>query len=399
MNVGVSSVIVNTSSTEVRRPVVAIDASRNRSGGAKAHLLGILAAVDPRDHGIDSIHVWSYKSLLDALPDYPWLVKHNPPELEQSLLRQLWWQFFRLPEEIKASGCDVLLTTDAGSICPFSPAISMSRDMLSFERGEMERYGFSLARLRLLLLRYVQVSSLRRASGALFLTKYASDVIQSFTGALSNVRIIPHGLSEKFRHAPLTSDGVEDREIRCVYISNADLYKHQWHVVKAIKQLRDAGQSLSLHLVGGGAGRAKALLDSAIEETDPTGQFVEVVDAVAHSEIPAYLAKADIFIFASSCENMPNTLVEAMASGLPIACSNRGPMPEILQDAGVYFDPEDSESVARAVLQLLQSETYRKQLANKAYTLAGQYSWTRCAEETWLYLTDTWSNQLARNTN
>ena len=35
---------------------------------------------------------------------------------------------------------------------------------------------------------------------------------------------------------------------------------------------------------------------------------------------------------------MPNTLVEAMASGLPIACSDRGPMPEVLGDGGVLFD-------------------------------------------------------------
>jgi len=44
-----------------------------------------------------------------------------------------------------------------------------------------------------------------------------------------------------------------------------------------------------------------------------------------------------------------NILVEAMASGLPIACSNRGPMPEVLGDAGVYFDPEDPHDIARAL--------------------------------------------------
>ena len=50
--------------------------------------------------------------------------------------------------------------------------------------------------------------------------------------------------------------------------------------------------------------------------------------------MPEYLSKSNIFIFASSCENMPITLIEGMASGLPIACSDRGPMPEVLQDGG-----------------------------------------------------------------
>lgn len=385
-----SSDEVEVLTKETRQPVVAIDASRSRSGGAKAHLVGVLGAVDPLSNGIAAVHVWSYKELLDKLPDEPWLIKHNPRALEQTLAHQLIWQFFKLPAEIKRAGCDVLLTTDAGSICPYGPAVSMSRDMLSFEPGEMERYGLSVARLRLLLLRYVQVSSLKRAAGSLFLTKYASDVIQQFTGRLSNVRVIPHGISERFRRDPANRLETQGDHIRCVYISNADMYKHQWHVIRAIKVIRDAGISISLHLVGGGGGRAKLLLDAALQECDPVGEFVELVDAVGHSEIPAYLADADIFVFASSCENMPNTLVEAMASGLPIACSDRGPMPEILKDAGVYFDPENPESISTAVFELVKSHELRKKLANKAYQLSTQYSWARCARETWRYLSDTW---------
>ena len=73
--------------------VAGIDASRNRSGGAKAHIVGILSQGDPSAHGISKIHLWSYKELLNAIPDAPWLVKHNPPELEQSLAQQVFWQY------------------------------------------------------------------------------------------------------------------------------------------------------------------------------------------------------------------------------------------------------------------------------------------------------------------
>jgi glycosyltransferase involved in cell wall biosynthesis len=378
-------------------PVVAIDASRNRSGGAKTHLLGVLSAINPVEHGVAQVHVWSYEKLLRALPDAPWLVKHAPPELERSLLRQLWWQYRHLPHELKQHGCHILLSTDAGSVCRYSPSVVMSRDMLSFEGREMQRYGWrSPARWRLWLLKHMQVSSLRRATGALFLTHYAAEVIQRFTGALQWVRVIPHGIGERFRQQ--TSGGAWHEpasEIRCVYVSNTDLYKHQWHVVAAVARLRQAGHPVTLRLVGGGGGPAARRLQEAVQACDPKGEFVSLVQAVAHDDIPAQLAHTDLFIFASSCENMPNTLVEAMAAGLPIACAQRGPMPEILQEAGVYFDPEDPVSIASAVATLLTDRPRRLALAQKAQALSHAYSWTRCATETWGFVVAVWQAHLA----
>ena len=54
--------------------IVAIDASRNRSGGAKAYLIGILSEFDYEKHGIQTIHVWAFRTLLDQLPDNPRLI-------------------------------------------------------------------------------------------------------------------------------------------------------------------------------------------------------------------------------------------------------------------------------------------------------------------------------------
>ena len=109
-----------------------------------------------------------------------------------------------------------------------------------------------------------------------------------------------------------------------------------------------------------------------------------------HAQLPALLADADLFIFASSCENMPVTLIEAMAVGLPIACSNRGPMPEVLADGGVYFDPEDARSIAVAVEHIIESPKLRLAITQKARMLSQQYSWSRCADETFAFIADTY---------
>jgi glycosyltransferase involved in cell wall biosynthesis len=365
-----------------------INASRARSGGAVAHLIGILQDVDPAEFGIGQVHVWSYAKLISALPSAPWLVKHAPPELELSLFRQLWWERFALPGALRDAGCTILLNVDAGSVCRFRPAVTMSRDMLSYEPGEIERFGISKARLRLIALRHVQNTSLRSADGAIFLTQYAASVIQRSSGSLSNVAIVPHGVGEAFRGSGVGQSWPEDgqRPIRCLYISNALPYKHQWHVVDAVASLRQRGFDLQLELVGGGEGIARARLDAQIATSDPKGFFVTQHEFVSQHILPEFLARADLFVFASSCENMPNTLVEAMAAGLPIACSDRGPMPEVLDDGGVYFDPEAPDSIAGAIADLMTDSGKRERLANRAQELSCKYSWTRCAKETFSFI-------------
>lgn len=371
--------------------VVGIDASRNRSGGAKAHLVGILKDSNPLAHGIREVHVWSYKKLLDALPDRPWLVKHNPPELEGSLLRQVAWQYRSLPRAARGAGCRILLNTDAGSVGRFYPAVVMSRDMLSYEPGIMRRYGWTKARLRLILLYFIQNRSMRLADGVIFLTRYASDVIQRATGRLAHVAVIPHGVGTAFSQTTPRRDWPESGAgpIECLYVSNAAMYKHQWHVVKAIGQLRRRGHNLHLKLVGGGSGPAQRLLDEEIARTDPDGKFVRCIGFARPEDLPGVLSDAHLFVFASGCENMPNTLVEAMAVGLPIACSNRGPMPEVMADGGVFFDPEDPESIAEAIEKLVVDPALRTRCAARAKALADQYSWARCGRETWEFLLKT----------
>ena len=367
-----------------------INASRARSGGAIAHLVGVLEEINPVEFGVSEVHVWSYAKLLSALPTVPWLIKHAPHELDGSLLRQLWWERFTLPGELRKFDCSILLNVDAGSICRFRPAVTMSRDMLSYEPGEMERYGLSKSRLRLIALRHVQNAAMRSADGAVFLTHYAADIIQKSCGPLPNVAYVPHGVGAEFRAVENVRNwpSVGDRAIRCLYISNALPYKHQWHVVKAVAKLRERGLNLHLELVGGGEGWAQKRLESQILESDPQRVFVTQHEFVPQHILPEFLSKADLFVFASSCENMPNTLVEAMAAGLPIACSNRGPMPEVLEDGGTYFDPESPESIASAIADLIENPDKRWKLALRAKELSHQYSWVRCANETFSFISD-----------
>lgn len=385
--------------------IVGIDASRNRSGGARAHLQGILAHLNPKDFGITTVHLWSHPQLLASLPDYPWLIKHAPAHLQRGLLSQLWWQYRTLKHELRRHGCQILFTSDASSLCTFSPAVVLSQDLLSYEPQVRERYPWGWARLRLWAIGHVQNRAFRQAQGVIFLTQYAAQLILRSCGALGHWTVIPHGVAPDFMAAGQArsvstrelarSSGALERDqpapaMHCLYISNAAIYKYQWVVIEAVARLRERGHPLTLTLVGGGSGPAQARIEAYRAKFDPQGIWVTQHPFVPPADLITHFTQADLFVFASGCEAFGITLLEAMAVGLPIAASERSSISETLGDGGVYFDPEQASSIASAIEALIVDSALRDSVATRARALASAYSWSRCANETWSFIVDTY---------
>lgn len=371
--------------------IVGIDATNLRGGGGLTHLIELLRAAHPESYGIRRIVLWGGGSTLNAVENRLWLEKRNPAALDGGLIQRTLWQRFRLSPAAREAGCNVLFVPGGSYAGNFHPVVTMSRNMLPFEIGELKRYGWSLFTVKLLLLRLTQARSYRKADGLIFLTDYARKVVPSVTGILhGKISTIPHGLNSRFLLAPKTQRAMTDysngNPYRVLYVSIIDKYKHQWHVVEAISILRQQGYPVILDLVGPAYLPALKRLNAAIERLGGAEGWVNYHGAIPFDELHVRYAQADLGLFASSCENMPNILIETMASGLPIACSNRGPMPEVLGVAGVYFDPENSTDIARSIKKLIDSPRLRSELAQESYRTAQQYSWRQCADETFKFL-------------
>jgi glycosyltransferase involved in cell wall biosynthesis len=241
-------------------------------------------------------------------------------------------------------------------------------------------------------LRLTQSRSFKKTDGLILLTVYARNVVLRAIGKLwVETSIIPHGLNPRFYNKPKLQRNIAEyndtNPYRLIYVSIIDQYKHQWHVVKAVAALRKQGLPIVLDLVGPAYPPALERLNATIECVDAERNWVHYHGAIAFDELHHHYAQADLGLFASSCENMPNILLETMASGLPIACSNKGPMPEMLGNSGVYFDPEQPDDIARALYELIESPKLRTEFSQASYNRAQQYSWQRCADETFGLLT------------
>jgi glycosyltransferase involved in cell wall biosynthesis len=124
-----------------------------------------------------------------------------------------------------------------------------------------------------------------------------------------------------------------------------------------------------------GAGQQDTLLRRLATELG--ARNVSFVGAVPQSAIHRYYEDADIYVQTPAIDNMPNSVIEAFASGVPVVSTGVGGVPAILQDGvhGLLAPDDDDEAVADAVARLLENPAYARSLAAAAFTTCQAYGW------------------------
>jgi glycosyltransferase involved in cell wall biosynthesis len=372
--------------------IVGIDASGIKSGGGLAHLVELVSAARPERAGISKVVVWAERSAAEALPQRHFLEVIQPREFNSGLINRALWQRRSLPALARAARCDVIFVPSGTSVSDCGPLVGLSQNMLPFQWEEARRYGPSRMLARIMLLRCTQGSLVRRADGYIFLTQFACDRIQKELGFGRDAVTIAHGVADRFRSAPRPATRIEDcgptRPFRILYVSILDVYKHQWNLAEAVARLGRSGLPVQLDLVGPAYPPSARRLERTLQRVDPDRRWVRYVGPVPNAKLPGQYAQADLVAYASSCENLPIIMLEAMASGTPIACSDRGPMPEVLGPKGNYFNPESIDSIATCLETMVRDPALRDRAAADSYARSMPYTWERCADETFAYLAD-----------
>ena len=263
--------------------------------------------------------------------------------------------------------------------------------MLSFEKHERKNFGFSIQRLKLSILGYIQKISFLKSNGIIFLSKYASHtVIQDLKLINKPTCIIPHGIDKRFyiKRKKLIKDfNVNSKEsFKIIYVSKVDMYKHHWHVAEAVSKIRKKGFNISLEIIGGSYKPALKKLKKKLINIKDSETFIKYVGEVPYDQLHNHYIDKDLIIFASSCENLPIILLEGMATALPIISSNLGPMPEVLKDNAYYFNPYDVESIEEALYKILICEADRVKFATNLVIDSENYSWDKTSKNTFEFI-------------
>lgn len=379
--------------------VVGIDATNIGGGGGLTHLKEVLISFDREffKSTISRIVVFGSSNTLDELPDLWVLQKKTFKNLNGNLLQRVIFQIKDYDRHINEAGVDILFSITGDYLGNFTPVVAMSRNMLLYER-KIWKEIHSVKEIARFWLNYKkQIRCFKKAVGIIFISNYAKTVIsEDLNLKKKNMATIHHGLSPKFLREPRLQKKISEysfeNPFRVLYVSTVHVYKHQWNVVRAINDLRNKGLPVCLDLIGGAIfDPAWKKLKNTMEKVDPEGNFIRYHGHVDYGTIQNFYGMADGIVYASSCENMPNILLESMASGLPIACSSILPMPEFLKSNGFYFDPYDVDSMVNAIETMLSNKDARNKMISANIEEVKKYSWHKTSKETFLNLLENYN--------
>jgi len=358
-----------------------------------AHLKELLRNSEPQNQGFSKVIVWGGSKTLETIEDRPWLKKIKPPELDKSLLNRELWQRYELSKVSETKECDVLFVPGGSFNGVFRPYVTMFQNMQVFETTELNREGFSLEWVRLRILQNLQLQTFRRSAGLICLSEYSLNYLNKNYKYLDKLKtcIIPHGIND-VPESMISKKHSSSDPTRLLYVSTVKQYKHQWNLIDALGKLREEGYNITLDLVGSGDPGAINKIKKAIKRNSKHKCYINYIGDLNHLKVLDFYRKSDIFVFPSSCETLSISLLEAMKASLPIACSNRGPMSDILKDAGRYFNPLSVESITDCLRYIINNPDLRTKLGQQAKIYANEFNWVICAKKTFNFIRESYDS-------
>ncbi len=299
-----------------------------------------------------------------------------------TLLREVVWFQTRLPRLLRQHQVQVFHATALWhSLRCAVPCVATIYDMTLLRHPELFRPWNRMSSS------FYLRQAVRGADHLITISDFVKSDLQAHFPRVAPARVtaIPLGVNPIFHPV---SEGEADR-VRRKYQLAAPVVlsvcalrhgKNLERLVAAFHQLA-AGVPHQLVLAGGDDGMAGALRqqvrDLRLEDRVRILGYVPLVD------LPGLYRLADALAFVSLNEGFGLPPLEAMACRTPVLASNTNSIPEVVGAAGCLVDPLSVASIAAGLGRMLTDAAWRQQLAAAGLRRAREFSWDRCAQQTW----------------
>ncbi|MBV9020341.1 MAG: glycosyltransferase family 4 protein [Ktedonobacteraceae bacterium] len=170
-----------------------------------------------------------------------------------------------------------------------------------------------------------------------------------------------------------------------LYLGGLDQRKNVPQLVRAFaylcKQLGD--QQLQLLIAGDPDKQKGALFPDPRPIATELGISSQIIYRyIEEEDKPAVYSGAELFVFPSLYEGFGLTPLEAMSCGVPVVCSNRTSLPEVVGDAALLINPQETQELVQAMHRVLTDDELRASLRGHSLERAVQFSWRKTAQQT-----------------
>jgi glycosyltransferase involved in cell wall biosynthesis len=283
-----------------------------------------------------------------------------------------------LPVLARRAGVELLhsLGTTSPPVVVGMPSVVTILDLI------YEAYPDTFPRLARSGLRALVGPAARRATRVITISESVKrDVVEILRVPASRVDSVLLGHGMRFSGSPTASSQLrsrfalgEDRVVLCV--SAALVHKNLPRLLEAFARLDLPGVRLVLV---GHAGRDLEPLRTRAAELEVADRVV-FTGWISAADLEGLYALAACCAYPSLYEGFGMPVLEAMARGVPLVCSDATSLPEVAGDAALLFDPHDTTALASALHKILTDANLAADLRERGRARAATFTWSRCAE-------------------
>ncbi len=228
--------------------------------------------------------------------------------------------------------------------------------------------------------------AVKRAKKIIAVSKHTcEDIVDKFKVKKEKVAVVYEGVSKLFQTRCATKQGALDvlRKYKIsrpflLYVGNAYPHKNLEKLINVFLKLKAKHSDLNLVLVGKEDYFYKRLKEYANKKKAP----VIFVGFVPDEDLDVFFKEALCYVFPSLYEGFGLPPLEAMTQGCPVVSSNQSCLPEIFENAAVYFDPHKENDIIETIEEVIKDKNLRAKLVEKGFNQYKKFSWDKAAEET-----------------
>lgn len=303
------------------------------------------------------------------------------PMKDGSMIEKLW-HIFSLPSFVKKQQYDVVLYNVGAHITPFvgkAKGVAVVQEIISKSLKKADNIFIKISLL----------SSLKRATRIIATSQYVRKDLISLGIQSDKIDVIHNGLDHSYfyPHTEFEDESVSIYPFSIkrpyfIYASRlSDKDKKHIELIKAFSLFKQKTGSPHRLVLAGSDGNYSKEIHKAVVNS-PYGTDIFLTGYFLHQNLPELYSCADACIFPSVLEGVGLSVVEAMATGIPVLCAKAGALPEIAGEGALYFDPDNIEEFADLMIKITEDKKLRKKLILDGLDKVKRYSWEKTTLKT-----------------